>query len=190
MLQRFIVLSRSAGTPLGIVLGIPLGILMGMPYNIWLMVIFGWVLTPLRFFQIISGDRSLLSPFGSEGLQWPEWVLWGYRGAVLWDLLFLFGSGWCAYQAIRHTDSKGERVLYALWLAPVTLMSAIIPSTLTSLLMDGSPLSSLFFYWNGTLTTCAFLLLPFAGIALIGGLAGAELGRRFPPHTPGSGADG
>ncbi len=179
LLQRLDALVRSAGTPLGIFLGTLLGILMSMPYNIGIMVILGWLLIPLNFLTIVTGDSSLTHPFGVGGLQWPDWVIWGQRGVVLWYMLFLFCSGWCAYRATRQTGRLKDGVLHALWIAPVVLVSAIIPATLTSLFLNGYSLSILLFFAGASAQTCALLLLPLAGVALIGGLVGTRLVRTF-----------
>ncbi len=183
LLQRLKALSHSAATPLGILLGIPLGILLEMPYSIGFFLLLGWVLIPLNFIKIVSGDSTLIHPFGLGGLQWPQWVIWGLRGVVLFYLLFLFCSGLCAYRATRHSGILADGLLSAAWVALVTLLTAILSATLAIQWEQGHSLSVLLFHLGEAAQDCAFLLVPFYVMALLVGLAGAVLGSRSSPHT-------
>jgi hypothetical protein len=78
-----------------------------------------------------------------------------------------------------------DGLISAVWVALVTIISAIISATLTilwppqTLIIQGSNLSTLLFSLEGSVELCAFFAIPLLVMALLVGLVGSVLGRLF-----------
>jgi hypothetical protein len=184
-LHRFKSLFFSAGTLLGFVLGILLGILLPQPYGIGLLALLGWVVIPVDLVSLLFGYNAITNQNGPGGFQWPQWAAWVRWGVVLYYVLFLVCYGWCSYRATRQTGAVRDGLLSVVWVALVTIISAIIPVVVTSmwppqaLIGQGSDLSALLFSLEGAVELCAFFALPLLAMALLAGLVGAGLSRLF-----------
>jgi hypothetical protein len=106
-------------------------------------------------------------------------------GVVLYYVLLLVCYGWCSYQATRQTGVVGDGLLAVVWVALVTIISAIILAVVTMMWSNqvffgqGGNLSTLLFSLQGAVELCAFLALPLLAMALVVGLGGSVLGRLF-----------
>jgi hypothetical protein len=161
--------------------------LLPQPYDIWLLVLLGWVVIPVDLISLLFGYNAIANQNGPGGFQWPQWAVWVRWGVVLYYVLFLVCYGWCSYRATRQTGAVGDGLLSVVWVALVTIISAIIPATLTImwqnqvLFSQGSDLSTLLFSLEGAVELCAFFALPLLAMALLAGLVGSGLSRLFSP---------
>lgn len=184
-LQRLKSLFFSAGTLLGFALGIVLGILMPQPYDIGWLVLLGWFLIPIALISLPFGYNAIANANGPGGYQWPQWAIWARWGVVLYYALLLVSYGWCSYRVTRQTGAVKNGLISAVWVALVTIISAIIPFMVTStwppqaIIIQGSTLSALLFALAAAVVLCAFIAIPLLVMALLAGLVGAWLGRPF-----------
>lgn len=189
LLHRFTSLFVSAGTLLGLVLGILLGILLPQPYDIGMLALLGWVAIPIDLISLPFGYNAITNQNGPGGYQWPQWAVWARWGVVLYYILLLVCYGWCSYRATRQTGSVGCGLLSVIWVALVTIISAIIAAAVTImwppqvLFGQRSELSTLLQFLQGAAQLCAIFALPLLAIALLVGLVGSVLGRLFWTHT-------
>jgi hypothetical protein len=184
-LQRFKSLFFSAETLLGLALGILLGILIPQPYYIGWFVLLGWFLIPIALMSLPFGYNAITDANGPGGYQWPQWAVWARWGVVLYYVLLLVSYGWCSYRSTRKTGTVRDGLLSAVWVALVTIISAIIPDMLTSmwppqaLIIQGSTLSTLLFSLKASVELSAFIAIPLVVLALLAGLVGSWLSRLF-----------
>jgi hypothetical protein len=184
-LPRFKSLFFSAGTLLGLVLGILLGILLPQPYDIGWLVLLGWFAIPVDLISLPFGYNAITNQNGPGGFQWPEWAVWVRWGVVLYYMLLLLCYVWYSYRATRQTGTVRDGLISVVWVALVTIISAIISATLTIMWQNqvpfslGSDLSTLLFSLAGAVELCAFFALPLLAIALLAGLVGSGLSRLF-----------
>jgi hypothetical protein len=189
--QHFKSLFFSAGTllGLGLALGILLGILLPQPYDIGMLVLLGWVAIPIDLVSLPFGYNAIANQNGPGGFQWPQWAVWVRWGVVLYYVLLLVCYGWCSYRATRQTGAVSDGLLSVVWVALVTIISAIIPVMVTSMwppqafIGQGSNLSTLLFSLEGAVELCALFALPLLAMALLAGLVGSGLGRLFSTQT-------
>lgn len=150
-----------------------------------MLVLLGWLLIPIALMSLPFGYNAISNANGPGGFQWPQWAVWARWGVVLYYVLLLVSYGWCSYRATRLTGAVRDGLLSAVWVALVTIISAIIPAMVTSmwppqaLIGQGSNLSTLLFSLEGSAELCAFFALPLVVMALLAGLVGFWLGRLF-----------
>lgn len=150
-----------------------------------MLVLLGWFAIPIDLISLPFGYNAITNQNGPGGFQWPQWAVWVRWGVVLYYILLLVSYGWCSYRSTRKTDAVKDGLISAVWVALVTIISAIIPVMVIrmwppqALIGQGNNLSTLLFSLKGSVELCAFFAIPLLVIALLAGLVGSWLGRLF-----------